>query len=154
MVCQRRQSVGSSLGSVSANRWFSGRLPLLLVVSGVRRETGKEYVVQVHCDEGVATHIGPEPCGVIREGGVEASVGERAGQPLSREIHETRVPTQFCWRKATRTGAPSLAPGRPGAVGDPGMYGRSLRGNREVSLPTLDGPPSLVRIGKARSRSR
>jgi hypothetical protein len=28
----------------------------------VRRETGKVYVVKVHCDEGVANHIGPEPC--------------------------------------------------------------------------------------------
>jgi hypothetical protein len=26
----------------------------------VRRETGKEFVVQVHFDEGVAIHIGPE----------------------------------------------------------------------------------------------
>jgi hypothetical protein len=25
----------------------------------VRRETGKEFVVQVHFDEGVAIHIGP-----------------------------------------------------------------------------------------------
>jgi hypothetical protein len=42
--------------------------------------------VQVHCDEGVANHIGPEPCAAIREGVGEASAGERAGQPLSREI--------------------------------------------------------------------
>jgi len=41
--------------------------------------------VQVHCDEGVANHIGPEPCAVIREDGGEASVGVRAGQPLSRD---------------------------------------------------------------------
>ena len=34
-------------------------------------------------DEGVAIHIGPEPCVVPREGGSEASVGERVGQPLS-----------------------------------------------------------------------
>lgn len=120
----------------------------------MRRETGKEYVVRVHCDEGVATHIGPEPCGVTREGGVEASVGERAGQPLSREIHETRVPTQFCWRKATRTGALSRASVRPGAVGDPGMHGCSLHGNREILSPIMDGLPPLVRIGKARCRSR
>jgi len=66
------------------------------VAGRVRRETGKEYVVRVHCDDGVATHIGPEPCGVTREGGVEASVGERAGQPSSREIHEILVPTLFC----------------------------------------------------------
>jgi len=40
--------------------------------------------VQVHCDEGVATHIGPKPCAGIREDVGEASAGERAGQPLSR----------------------------------------------------------------------
>ena len=41
--------------------------------------------MQVHCDEGVASHIGPEPCAGIREDVGEASAGERAGQPLSRE---------------------------------------------------------------------
>ena len=41
--------------------------------------------MQVHCDEGVAIHIGPEPCAGIREGVGEASVGVRAGQPLSRD---------------------------------------------------------------------
>jgi len=51
----------------------------------VRRETGKEQVVKVHRNEGVAIHIGPKPCVTIREGVGEASVGERAGQPLSRE---------------------------------------------------------------------
>ena len=41
--------------------------------------------MQVHCDEGVANYIGPKPCADIREEVGEASVGERAGQPLSRE---------------------------------------------------------------------
>jgi hypothetical protein len=41
-------------------------------------------VVQVHCDEGAAIHIGPEPCAGIREGVGEAA-GERIGQPMSRE---------------------------------------------------------------------
>jgi len=41
--------------------------------------------VQVPHDEGVANRIGPEPCVVVREGGDEASAGERIGQPLSRE---------------------------------------------------------------------
>jgi len=40
--------------------------------------------VRVHCDEGVATHIGPELCADVREDVGEASVGERIGQPLSR----------------------------------------------------------------------
>ena len=41
--------------------------------------------MKVRHDEGVANRIGPEPCGGIREGSVEASVGERIGEPLSRE---------------------------------------------------------------------
>jgi hypothetical protein len=41
--------------------------------------------VQVPHDEGVATHIGPEPCAGTREGAGEASAGEHIGQPLSRE---------------------------------------------------------------------
>ena len=40
--------------------------------------------MQVHHGEGVANRIGPEPCVGTREGGGEASVGERIGQPLSR----------------------------------------------------------------------
>ena len=40
----------------------------------------------VRHDEEVANHIGPEPCAVAREGIGEASVGDRIGQPLSREI--------------------------------------------------------------------
>src|ERR1019366_7477950 len=42
-------------------------------------------VVQVHYDEGIANRIGPEPCAGIREDVGEASAGERAGQPLSRD---------------------------------------------------------------------
>ena len=41
--------------------------------------------MQVHYDEGIANHIGPEPCAGIREDVGEASAGERAGQPLSRD---------------------------------------------------------------------
>jgi hypothetical protein len=41
--------------------------------------------VKIHHDEGVAIRIGPEPCVGTREGVGEASVGERIGQPLSRE---------------------------------------------------------------------
>ena len=38
-----------------------------------------------HCDEGLATHVAPDPCAALREDDCEASVGERIGQPLSRE---------------------------------------------------------------------
>ena len=41
--------------------------------------------MEVHCDEGVAIHIGPEPCVDAREGIGEASAGDCIGQPSSRE---------------------------------------------------------------------
>ena len=42
-------------------------------------------MVQVHHEEGVATHLDPESCVRICEDVSEASTGERTGQPLSRE---------------------------------------------------------------------
>ncbi len=41
-------------------------------------------MVKVHFSEGVASHIGSEPCAGVREAVGEASVGESTGQPLSR----------------------------------------------------------------------
>ena len=41
--------------------------------------------MQVLYDEGVANHIGPEPCVGVREHAGEASVGEIVGQVMSRE---------------------------------------------------------------------
>ena len=91
--------------------------------------------MRVHCDEGVATHVAPDPCAVLRKDDCEASVGERIAQPLSREsvrnsgddvVHSTEGNT-------TLTGASLRAPAGPGVVLDPGMYGRSVRGNREIT---------------------
>jgi hypothetical protein len=110
--------------------------------------------VQVHCDEGVATRIGPESCAGVREDVGEALTGEHTGQPSSRERKVFRVSTRFQTRKATRRGAPARAPRRPGVVVDPGMYGRSLHGNREISSSTTRNLNGVVRIGKARSHSR
>ena len=41
--------------------------------------------MQVPYGEGVAIHIGPEPCAGVREDVGEASAGESTGQPLNRE---------------------------------------------------------------------
>jgi hypothetical protein len=109
--------------------------------------------VRVHCDEGVANHIGPEPCAGIRENAGEASVGERIGQPLSRDSNISRVPTLFQKRKAIRPGALSQVPRRLGVVGEPGMCARSVYGNREISGLTSRST-GLARIGKVRNRSR
>ena len=70
-----------------------------------------------------------------------------------RKLETIWVPTWSESRKAKWTGASSRAPAQPGVVGDPGMCGRSLRGNREISDLANGGVP-LVRIGKTRSRSR
>jgi hypothetical protein len=106
--------------------------------------------VRVHHDEGVALHIGPEPCVSVREDDGEASVGERAGQPLSRDRRLSQVPTLYSERKARRPNALVRASGRPGVVVDPGMYGRSLRGNRDISLSDQGRviPPGPYREGE------
>ena len=68
----------------------------------------------------------------------------------------SRAPTLFALRKATRTGTSTLVLARPGVVGELGMCGRSLYGNREVSRSTNSERTraAMVRIGEARSRSR
>ena len=99
----------------------------------MRRETGKEYVVQVHFEEGVAIHIGPEPCAGVREDVGEASAGEHIGQPSSREIVVIPGADAVYSSEGNTDGRANASARPPGVVLDPGMYGRSLRGNREIS---------------------
>ena len=108
--------------------------------------------MQVHYDEGVAIHIDPEPCVAAREGDGEASAGERAGRPLSRERAIVPGADGVTVPEGHTSGGASASLRRPGVVKDPSMHGRSLTGNREISRPTQGLP--RVRIGKARSRSR
>ena len=82
--------------------------------------------MQVLYDEDIASHIGPEPCAVSREGQGEASAGEHAGWPLSRVRPLSRMPTALPCRKATRGAAPTRAVERSGAVRDPSMYGHRV----------------------------
>ena len=110
--------------------------------------------MQVRYDEGVANRVDPKPCTVVRADRGEASAGERAGQPLSRESHSSRVPTLLTEWKATRSTSLSQVVDRPGVVEDPGTHARSLNGNREISRLAEPPQATTVRIGKARSRSR
>lgn len=98
----------------------------------MRRETGREWRVEVPRSEDVANHTVPESCGARCEARVEALTGETAGWVLSHEM-TFRTPTLFRERKATRNLAVSRAELRSGAVEDPSMPRRSLPGNREVS---------------------
>ena len=54
-------------------------------IAQICQETGTEQEVEVLYDEGVANHIGPEPCGGLREEADEKSVGERVGGVSRRE---------------------------------------------------------------------
>ena len=109
--------------------------------------------MQVHYDEGVANHIGPEPCAGIREDVGEASAGERAGQPLSRDRKLILGADAVCVA-AICSSAPTQALGRPGVVEAPGTHASSLYGNREISGSAIGPTGRMVRGGKVRSRSR
>jgi hypothetical protein len=110
--------------------------------------------VKVRRDEGVANRIDPESCVRICEGYGEASTGECTGQPLSRERSEIPGADAVQIAEGNTCGRASASACRPGVVEDPGMCRRSLHGNREASHLTSGFHPVLVRIGKARSRSR
>ena len=120
----------------------------------MRRETGKEQEVQVLYDEDAASHIAPKPCVVSREGQGEASAGDRAGWPLSRERALSRAPTGLPTWKATRLVALSRAAGRPGVVRDPSMHGHSLPGNREISSLAGDVARHRSALGRRQIRSQ
>ena len=108
--------------------------------------------MKVHYGEDPASHTGPEPCVVSREGQGEASAGDRAGWPSSRESALSRVPTVLPNWKATRAAALSRAAARPGVVRDPSMHGRSLFGNREIS--SLAGGVARHRSVQGRPKGR
>jgi hypothetical protein len=110
--------------------------------------------VQVLYDEDVASRIAPEPCVVPREGQGEASAGDRAGWPSSRERRKFRTPTGLRTRKATWGAALSRVAFRSGVVGDPSMHGRSLPGNRDISPPTGGVAHRRPAPGRPYGRSR
>jgi len=95
--------------------------------------------VKVLYGEGIANHTGPESCVGSREAVGEALTGDRAGQPLSREKNEVLGADAVTEAEGDTTLGDSASPGRPGAVKAPGMHGRSLSGNREISGPTIPG---------------
>jgi RNA-directed DNA polymerase len=84
--------------------------------------------------EGLATHIGPESCGAVREGSTEALTGVRTGWAIEpRNSGRTGVPTLF--RNAEgNTGSIVIARccWTPRGPETPSTYGRTLHGNREI----------------------
>ena len=110
--------------------------------------------MQVHHDEEVANCIDPESCAAAREGIGEALTGERTGQPLSRE--STLFPgTDVVLLTEGNTDGCDIASTQTARRGRRHWHVRTLLA-REPGDPTSDHwrVAGLVRIGKARSRSR
>ena len=113
--------------------------------------------MQVPYGEGVATHIGPEPCADVRKGAGEASAGECTGQPLNRERPiipgADTVPNveghthgrAISERLDDPAWSQTLACAEASCTGTGRSHGRPA---------ALTMRAALVRIGKARSRSR
>ena len=110
--------------------------------------------MKVHYDEGVANHIGPEPCAGVREDTGEASAGDRIGQPLSREI-DVILGADAVPLAEGNTNGRAIASARPAQRGLRPWHVRTLLARESGDLmPDQGGLPSLARTGKARSRSR
>ena len=85
--------------------------------------------------EGVATHGGPESCVVVCEGGGEALTGARAGRAIEpRNVH-SGCPRCRNGGRQHRRRRYREAPSDPAWSKNQGMYGTSMRENREIPRP-------------------
>ena len=110
--------------------------------------------MRVRHDEGVAIHVDPKPCIVFREGGGEASVGESVGQPLSRESDISRDADAVTYAEGN-TGGGVIASIRLVPRGLRPWHAQTLRVREPGDLQSDHlRSEGVVRIGKARSRSR
>jgi hypothetical protein len=110
--------------------------------------------VKVPHDEGVATHINPEPCAVAREGNGEALAGEHTGQPLSRESIAILGADAVHGAEGNmdERASASARPTRRGPETLACMHAPCPGTGRSCARPLGKSPP--VRIGEVRSRNR
>ena len=100
--------------------------------------------------EGVATHGGPESCVVVREGGGEALTEARAGRAIEPRNQEDRGADAVVTAEGNIAGGvrrESLVD--PARSGIHGMYGISMRENREVPSPFHRIDRRVERLGNA-----
>jgi hypothetical protein len=109
--------------------------------------------VKVRCDEGLAIHVGPEPCVRLREEVGEASAGERIGQKLSREIWNF-LGADAVDNAEGETSGRAIASARVARRGRRTWHVRTLfvREPGDLAFGRRKNPPA--RIGKVRSRIR
>ncbi len=109
--------------------------------------------MKVHHDEGLATRIGPKPCAGIREDVGEASAGECIGQPLSRESDISQGADEVSYSEGNMVGH-AIASVQSALRGLRPWHVRTLLVREPGDLRLDHLPSGVVRIGKARSRSR
>ena len=113
--------------------------------------------MRVPYGEGVAIRIGPEPCADVRKDAGEASAGERTGQPLNRErpiiLSADTVPNVegHTHGRAIRERLDDSAWSQTLACTEASCTGTGRSHGRPAAVVMR---AVLVRIGKARSRSR
>ena len=96
-VVNAGQGLALDLGGPMAESLTSTGEDAYCVMMGtlVRRLNRRGVVKKESHSERLAIHTGPESCGVVREGNVEALTGERAGRVFSREtitVTKTMLP--------------------------------------------------------------
>ena len=109
--------------------------------------------MRVRRNEGVAIHIGPKPCGGIREDVDEASAGDRTGQPLSRESDKSQGADAVSFVEGNMVGHVSASV-RSALRGLRPWHVRTLLVREPGDLQLDHSQGGVIRIGKARSRSR
>jgi hypothetical protein len=111
--------------------------------------------VQVHYDEGIANRIDPESCAVAREGLGEALTGDYTGQPLSREMNIVLGADTLSNVEGNTNGS-AIASARTARRGRRPWHVWTLlaREPGDLTVGQRRRYAVLVRIGKARSRSR
>ncbi len=109
--------------------------------------------MRVRRSEGVAIHIDPKPCVGLREEVGEASAGERIGQPLSRESDFVQGSDGVTLSEGNMVGH-VIASVQPALRGLRPWHVRTLLVREPGDLQLDHLPSGVIRIGKARSRSR
>ena len=110
--------------------------------------------MQVHHDEGVANRIDPESCADAREGIGEALTGERIGQPLSRESTLILGADVVPVTEGNTDGAITQRPDGPAWSRHWHVRTLFAREPGDLMVGQRHMRAALVRVGKARSRSR
>jgi hypothetical protein len=88
------------------------------------------------CVEGVASHGDPESCANVREGGGEALTGARAGRAIEPRNQDDRGADVVVTAEGNIAGgAKRESPVDPARSEIHGMYGISMRENREIPHP-------------------